>query len=182
MHDREAGRRGRSKSCSLGGSEAPTAGPRTSPAPCKAKFDQVQFRLNFVHSSHLSGEGRAIFKRKKNQFEDLLLHGRPKELTTSSPNSCPKVCGELLRVLMLQDQLGHTSLSETSSRSGTTSSAFFFKQLQFWSNKQSKDILMKYYLAIDESDKLPLHWSGQSRADGRLQLQSKFLHTPARSI
>ena len=37
-------------------------------------------------------------------------------------------------------------------------------------------------LAIDESDKFSLHWSGQSRTDGWLQLKSQLLHTPGRGV
>ena len=78
-------------------------------------------------SLYLSWESWAIFKRQEDKFKDFLLHGRTKELAASGSNRRPEVGWELLRILMLQDQLRHTSLSETSGGASSTSSTFSFQ-------------------------------------------------------
>lgn len=72
------------------------------------------------------------------------LPTRAEKLTSSCTDSSPQIGGELLRILVLQDEFSHSSLTQ---RAG--------------SSHGSNTALLLHQLAVDQSYQFPLHWSTQ---------------------
>ena len=74
-------------------------------------------RGEFLHHEeheHFARQGRAIFQGQENQFQHLLLHRRTEKLTTARTNGRPEIGGQLLRILMVENQVDASAFAQTS--------------------------------------------------------------------
>ena len=83
--------------------------------------------LDDEHDQDFPGQGRTVLQGQKDKLQDFLLHGRAQKLASSGPDSGPKVGRQLLRVLVLENQLSDWPLTQRSERKIKNSSDVFLK-------------------------------------------------------
>lgn len=92
---------------------------------------------------------------------------RSQELTASGPDGCPQVGRQLLGVLMLQDELSDSALTQRTA-----------------GPHSSHPALLLYQLAVDQGHQLPLHGPTEhARAEGGHTCKRRAaLRTASRSL